>query len=144
MENQDYTANILVAASPTTVVNHIKEVSKWWSKDFEGNSENLNDEFVICHPDQHYSKQKLIEVIPDKKIVWLVTESNLYWLKKNKHEWTDTKMIFKIFPKGDMTQLYFTHEGINPGKECFSMCEQGWNMVIKDRLFNFITINQEI
>ena len=82
MENKNYTATIEVAKSPKDVFNHIKEVSKWWSKDFEGRSIELNDEFVICHPERHYSKQKLTEVIPDKKLVWLVTESNLSWLKK--------------------------------------------------------------
>ena len=139
MTNKNYTATIEVAKSPQDVFDCIKEVSKWWSKDFEGNSTKLNDEFVIHHPDRHYSKQKLIEVIPDKKVVWLVTESKLNWLEKNKYEWTNTKMIFEITTKGDKTLLHFTHEGLVPGKECYARCEQGWNMVIKERLFNFIT-----
>jgi len=56
MESKSYTATILVAAAPQTVFDHIKEVSKWWTKDFEGRSAELNDEFVICHPGSHYSK----------------------------------------------------------------------------------------
>jgi hypothetical protein len=79
-----------------------------------------------------------MEVIPDKKIVWLVTDSKLNWLEKNKGEWTNTKMIFEITPMGNKTLLRFTHEGLVPAQECYSRCEQGWNMVIKDWLFNFI------
>ena len=139
MTNKNYTATIEVAKSPQNVFNCIKEVSKWWSKDFEGSSTKLNDEFVICHPGRHYSKQRLFEVIPNKKVVWLVTASHLDWIKKNKGEWTNTKMIFDITTKGDKTLLHFTHEGLVPQKECYAMCEQGWNMVIKDWLFNFIT-----
>jgi hypothetical protein len=144
MTNKNYTATIEVAKSPQVVFNHIKEVSKWWSKDFEGSSTKLNDEFIIHHPGRHYSKQKLIEVIPDKKIVWLVTESKLNWIENNKEEWTNTKMIFEITINGDKTVLHFTHEGLVPEKECYAMCEQGWNMVIKDWLFNFITRGKAI
>jgi len=53
-------------------------------------------------------------------------------------------MIFEIITKGDKTLLHFTHEGLVPEKECYAMCEQGWNMVIKDWLFNFITVGKAI
>ena len=141
---ESFTATVEVAKSPQDVFNCIKEVPKWWSKDFKGSSSQLNDEFVIHHPGRHYSRRKLVEVIPDKKIVWLVIDSKLNWLEKDKHEWTNTKMIFQINIKDDKTLLHFTHEGLVPEKECYAMCEQGWNMVIKDRLFNFITNGKAI
>ena len=142
MQNRNCTVIIedLPPKSPQEAFNALlKQVSKWWSKDFEGSSNQLNDEFVISHPGAHYSKQKLIEVVPGKKMVWLVTDSELDWLEKDKHEWTNTKMIFEILAKGDKTAIHFTHDGLVPGKECYQRCEQGWNMVITERLFNFIT-----
>jgi uncharacterized protein YndB with AHSA1/START domain len=139
-----YTATIELTKPAADVFNAIKDVQKWWSKDFEGKSTNLNDEFVINHPNAHYSKQKLVEVVPDKKVVWLVTESKLNWLKKDQQEWTNTKMIFDINTKGDKTILQFTHQGLVPEKECHARCEQGWNMVIKDWLFNYITNGKTI
>ena len=139
MQNKNYTSRIEVAESPKDVFNRIGDVSKWWSNDYEGSSMNLNDEFVIHHIGRHYSRQKLIEIIPDRKIVWLVTESKLHWLQKDKHEWTSTRIVFEITTKGDRTILDFTHEGLVPEKECYTRCEQGWNTVIKDWLFNFIT-----
>jgi hypothetical protein len=144
MNQQDYHTSIEVASSPNVVFNHLKDVSKWWSKDFEGISANLNDEFVIYHPGAHYSKQKLIEVVPNEKIIWLVTDSKLNWLEKDEHEWTNTKMIFDLSTKGNKTLLQFTHEGLIPEKECYARCEQGWNMVIKERLFKYITEGKEI
>jgi hypothetical protein len=138
MNSKSFTATIEVAQTPGHVFNCITEVSKWWSKDFEGSSTKLDDEFIIHHPGSHYSKQRLVEVIPGEKMVWLVTDSTLNWLA-NKHEWTNTRMIFEITAKGDKTIVHYTHEGLVPEKECYAMCMQGWSMVIKDWLVNFIS-----
>src|SRR3977135_4360639 len=128
MENKHFTTTIEVSKSPQDVFNHItNDVAKWWGgKDLEGSSKKLNDEFIIHHPGAHYSKQKLIEVILDKKIVWLVTEGILNWLQHDKHEWTNSKMIFEITIKGDKTVLHFTHEGLVPEKDSYAKREQGW------------------
>ncbi len=137
---KDFTTTIELEKIDRDVFKAITDdVAKWWGgNDLTGNSTALNDEFIICHPGAHYSKQKLVEIIPDKKIIWLVTESELSWLEKDKHEWTNTKMIFEITVEGDKTLLRFTHEGLDPEKESYFRCAQGWNMVIKGRLFNFI------
>jgi hypothetical protein len=141
MTNNSFTAKIEVSKSSQDVFKNItNDVAKWWGgKDLKGKTTKLNDEFIINHPGAHYSKQKLVEVIADKKIVWLVTESKLDWLKKDQHEWTNTKMIFEITTKGDKTVLHFTHEGLVPEKECYALCNEGWSTVIKNYLLNFIT-----
>lgn len=139
MENKNYITTIEVNRSAAEVFDAINDVTGWWSKDFAGNSTKLNDEFIINHPGQHYSKQKLVEFIPGKKVVWLVTESKLSWLK-DKEEWTNTKMIFEINNKDDKTVLHFKHEGLIPEKECYAMCGKGWDIVIKDWLLHFITV----
>jgi uncharacterized protein YndB with AHSA1/START domain len=144
MENRNFSTTIEVAKSPQTVFRSItSHLAQWWGgKDLKGRSIHLNDEFIIDHPGTHFSKQKLVEVVPDKKIVWLVTESSLSWLKKNQQEWSNTKMIFEISTKDDKTVLHFTHEGLVPELECYPMCAQGWSTVINDWLFNLITYNK--
>jgi Activator of Hsp90 ATPase homolog 1-like protein. len=143
MATKSYSTTIEVAKSPIEVYNAILNVPKWWSKDFEGQCSSLNDEFIINHPNLHFSKQKLIEVVPGKRIVWQVIDSNLNWLKNDKQEWTNTKMIFDIGSKGDKTMLHFTHEGLLPERECYSSCEKGWNLIIKDWLYHLITTGTE-
>jgi len=146
MKKENYTAAIEVAQPPDHVFNCIKEVPKWWTRDFHGSNDELNDEFIIEHPGEHYSKQKLVETIPGKKIVWLVIESTLPWLQNDKHEWTNTKMIFEISPegKGDKTLLHFTHEGLTPEKECYPRVSHGWDTVINWWLLDYITTGKTI
>ena len=143
MENKNFSATIEVINSPEDIFQRItKDVAKWWGgKDLSGKSISLNDEFIVNHPGAHYSKQKLIEVIPNKKVVWLVTESKLSWLK-NQEEWANTKMIFEITSKSHSFLLHFTHEGLVPEKESYEKCAQGWSMVIKDWLYNYIMYNK--
>ncbi len=144
MRNKSYTATIEVSKSLKEVFDRISEVPEWWSKDFEGSSAKLNDEFIISHGDLHYSKQKLVEVVPGKKVVWLVTDSKLNWLERDKTEWTNTRMVFDLKTEGDFTVVDFMHEGLYPEQECYSRCSQGWDLVIKDRLFNYITNGKAI
>lgn len=139
MNDNNFTATIEVINDPKDIFRCItSDVAKWWGgADLSGRSVDLNDEFVVNHPGAHYSKQELIEVIPDKKVVWLVTESKLSWLK-DKEEWTNTRMIFEITANKHSYSLHFTHEGLVPEKECYDKCSAGWNMVIKDWLYTFI------
>jgi len=133
------TTTIEVTNSPEEIFKRITmDVARWWGgKDFQGKSINVNDEFVINHPGAHYSKQVLTEVVPGKKLVWLVTESKLGWLK-NQEEWTNTRMIFEITSKQYSRLLKFTHEGLTPEKESYGRCSEGWNMVINDWLYTLI------
>ena len=141
---ESFSITVEVSTSPQEVFNCIKDVDKWWSKDYEGSCSQLNDEFVIHHPDRHYSKQKLIELIPNKRMVWLVTESKLNWIKKDQKEWTNTKMFFELSEDAGKSFLRFIHEGLVPEKECYETCSKGWGLVIKDWLFNYITSGKSI
>jgi hypothetical protein len=136
MENKSFTTTIEVKKTPHEVFNCIKNVSKWWGgEDLEG---DIN-EFTIIHGEAHRSKQNLVELIPDKRIVWHITNGKLGWLKGNKDEWTNTRLIFELSRKGNKTVLRFTHEGLVPELECYSRCaDEGWAIVIEDYLYNFI------
>jgi hypothetical protein len=138
MEVQDFTMTLSTEKSPKEVFAAVTNVRGWWSAKLIGNSEKQDDEFEFQYEDIHYSTQKLIEVIPNKKVVWLVTDSRLTFLKKDQSEWTDTKISFEISEKGKKTELRFTHFGLVPEIECFEACSKGWSHYVKNSLLKLI------
>jgi hypothetical protein len=81
----------------------------------------------------HFTKQKLVELIPDKKVAWLVTESNLTFASKT-DEWTGTHISFDIAKDKDKTKIVFTHIGLVPAFECYDSCAPAWTQYVQERL----------
>ncbi|MBS1511911.1 MAG: SRPBCC domain-containing protein [Bacteroidetes bacterium] len=136
--NNNYVTELKVKQSAATIFNAVNNVKGWWSMGVKEATSALNDEFVYRHKDMHYSKQKLIEVVPNQKVVWLVTDSHLSFLKNKTDEWTGTKVIFDISTHGDENILRITHEGLSPEIECFNACSGGWNYYLHNSLLPLI------
>lgn len=126
-----------VEESAEKVFGAINDVRAWWGEGIEGGAEKLSDEFDYWHRDLHYSKQRITEMIPGKKVVWLVTESSLSFTEK-KTEWTNTTIGFEISSKGTKTEIRFTHKGLTPGAECYRACSEGWSYYLQHSLLPLI------
>jgi len=138
MNHNDFTLTIKSDQSPEVVYQAMLNVRKWWSgfydESFDGNTDKLNDEFSFwAGGGLHYSKQKIVELIPNKKVVWLITESELSFLDK-KDEWTGSHVVFEISEVEGKTQLTFTHKGLTPDVECYDACAPAWTQYVQLKL----------
>jgi hypothetical protein len=138
MNNQDFTATIWVEQSPEETFEAINNFRGWWSEEIEGNTDQLDEVFFYHYKDVHLCKIKLIELIPNKKLVYLVLD-NQFSFTEDKTEWTNTKLIFEISKEDGKTKIKFTHEGLVPNYECYEICNESWGNYIKKSLYNLIT-----
>ncbi len=136
--NADFSTIILVNQTPEEVYNAINNVAAWWQGEIKGSTNKLNDEFEYRMQDIHFSKQKVIDLVPNETIAWVITDSSLNFVS-DKTEWTGTKIIFEISEINNKTQVRFTHRGLVPDFECYNGCSNGWNMLIQQSLFSLIT-----
>ncbi|MBS1523121.1 MAG: SRPBCC domain-containing protein [Bacteroidetes bacterium] len=137
-----YTTSIELAKVPEVVFNHLlHDVAKFWPEDFEGESSKLYDEFIFTSGEgSHYSKNKVVELVPNRRVTWLVTESIR---KTDNFDWTGTKMIFELTSKSGHTQLEFTYDGIILEGE-YDRLVQICDVVIKEMLYKFINDIQQV
>lgn len=138
MSTSDFTTTLIVDQGPTEVFAAINNPAKWWQGEIKGSTQKLNDEFTYQMETFHFSKQKVVELIPNKKIVWLVTESKLSFTKEQS-EWTGTKICFEISEVNNKTEIHLTYLGLNSKVECYTDCSNGWTALIQKSLLSFIT-----
>lgn len=139
MQNQNFSVSFFVDKAPLDVFNAINDVASWWTGEpgVEGKADKIGDGFIYRYTGFHYSKQKVTELIPGKKIVWSVTDSKLDFTK-DKSEWTGSSIIFEIFEEHNKTAVRFTHAGLTEDKECYTDCSNAWSSYINGSLKNFI------
>jgi hypothetical protein len=136
METKDYTFSFESAQTPEIIFETLIDPRKWWvglfGEEILGNSDALHDEFTFNAGNGiHYSKQRLIELVPNQKIVWQVIESNLSFAEK-KEEWTNTNFGFEISNQGNKSKVTFTHQGLIPKFECYENCSSAWTMYLEN------------
>lgn len=137
MTSIDYHIAFTVNNFPEEVYSAICRVPEWWSKNVEGNTDQLQDEFTILFGET-FVRFRITEMIPDRKITWLVTDCYLHFLK-DKTEWTDTQVEFEISVTPDGTKMEMTHAGLEPGIECYENCKAGWDFYAGKSLLKLIT-----
>ncbi|HET9174052.1 MAG TPA: SRPBCC domain-containing protein [Candidatus Saccharimonadales bacterium] len=115
------------------MIDSIAQVSKWWAKDFTGNASNIGDTFTVKFKAGDTFTLKVIEIIPDKKVLWEVLDAYQGWVQDPK-EWVGTRIMWNIAPVDDNTEVRFTHEGLVPTLECYGTCQAAWEYLMKQSL----------
>jgi len=137
MNTTDFTTTLLVDQTPKEAFDAINNPRGWWSENIEGGTDKLNDVYDYHYKDIHYCQIKVIELVPNQKVVWLVLD-NYFKFTEDKSEWIGTKIVFDISQKGGQTEIRFIHEGLVPQYECFEICREAWTNYVQDSLGSLI------
>ena len=138
MSHQNFTTTFTVDQTPEEAFAAINNVRGWRSGEIEGRTDKLSNEFTYRYKDVHYSKQKITELLPGKKVVWLVLDGYLNFVE-DKSEWKGTRITFEIAKTGDKTEVRFTHVGLEPDYECYGACSSAWGYYTNGSLRSLIT-----
>ena len=103
MGGRNLTYLFVVDQTPKEAYVVINNVRGWWSGNVEGPTDKLGAEWTYRYQDLHYSKQKITDLVPGKKVAWLVVDSYLKFVK-DKTEWNGTRITFELTKKGDKTE----------------------------------------
>ena len=135
MSAQNFSYTFTTSKSPNEVFDTLINPKNWWidlhDEVITGSFEKINDDFIFdAGNGVHHTVQKLVELVPDEKIAWEVTDSKLTFASKT-DEWTGTKIGFDISTKDNHTQVVFTHNGLTPGFECYEGCSSAWTQYLE-------------
>jgi hypothetical protein len=137
MNQQNYHCSITANVTAKEAFEGINNVSEWWTKNLEGASQNLDDVFTVRFG-KTFVTFKIVEAVPDKKVVWECTDCYLDWLN-DKTEWKGTKLVWEVSTQDNATQIDMTHMGLVPEIECYDNCVKGWDFYVKQSLFKLLT-----
>lgn len=133
----NFTVTMLVKATPEQAFAAINDPRAWWGENIEGRTDTLGEEWTYRYKDLHFSRHRTAELIPGAKVIWNVVDATISFLE-DKTEWVGTQIVFDIAPKGDMTEVCFTHVGLKPSVECFDVCSDAWTGLITGSLRGLI------
>ncbi|MFY9716720.1 MAG: SRPBCC domain-containing protein [Thermoplasmata archaeon] len=135
MGGPNFSVAYTVSQTPEVVFSAVNDVRGWWTGEpgVKGATDKLGAEWTYRFKDLHYTKQRIIEFVPGKKVVWLVLDSKLSFVK-DQTEWNGSKITFEIAKRGDKTELRFTHVGLVPEVECYGDCSSAWGYYVKGPL----------
>lgn len=140
MTGQDYSSSISARITAQEAAERISRVKDWWSASFTGAAQQVGDRFTLRWGDT-FLDSAVVELVPAKRIVWLVTDCNLQFVE-DKREWKDTRVVFDISEDSSTTTVRMTHQGLVPGVECYDACKKGWDFYILESLQNLLSDNR--
>jgi len=97
LENKNFHKAIEVNASAPEAMKKISQVNLWWAKNFSGRAEKLNDKFTVRFGDT-FVDFVISELVPNKKVVWKVSDCNLHWIEAKRNGIT-RKLFLKFHLK---------------------------------------------
>ena len=128
---------VYIKATPEKIYPAIttqKGIASWWSKDNNAKPE-VGSVYRISFGGDYYKEIKVVELVPDKKVVWEILHAT--------PEWLNTKVTFEISMGKNRVDLHFNHSGWKAYTDMYAECSYHWAIFLgnlkafaeKDKLF---------
>ena len=88
--------------------------------------------------DIHTAKMRVTELVPGRRVVWLVLENYLNFVE-DQSEWVGTEIRFELVEQDGGTRIDFTHDGLLPEFECYEVCDPAWTFYLRTSLPQLLT-----
>ncbi|WP_411030573.1 SRPBCC family protein [Spongiimicrobium sp. 3-5] len=96
-------------------------LSHWWTTQTKG-SEDVDGEIKFNFGEYQGPTMKIIELVPNKKIVWQCVESN---------GWLDHIFTFDLDENDGKTRIRFSHEGWEDQGDFYAGCCFSWGRYLE-------------
>lgn len=138
MTDHDLSITFFVDQTPEAAFAAIRDVTRWWGEGIEGSTAALGDVFDYRHEELHRSRQRLVDVVPARRLEWLVLDDAWLSFVADRAEWKGTRLRFELVPQPDGTEVRFTHVGLDRTHECFDTCSKAWGFYVGESLRSLI------
>jgi activator of Hsp90 ATPase-like protein len=135
---ESYTTRFTVDQTAREAYDAINNVRGWWSENIDGTTDVVGAEWEYHNEPVHYSRIKVIDLDPGKRVVWRVLDNRLSFVDDTT-EWIGNEMVFEITTADGKTEVVFTQLGLVPEYECYDICKNAWGGYIKASLRSLIS-----
>ncbi len=138
----DYSCNLVLNAPPHQVFSALttqQGFQGWWTDNCEVDAQP--GELATFRFGKTRNIFRFEQLEPDREVLMTCIEQyhHLPGILNKTDEWVDTQIRFQLAAQAnDATELTFTHHGLIPSLECYTICEGGWDHFIKSSLKNFV------
>jgi uncharacterized protein YndB with AHSA1/START domain len=133
-DTADYQATKMFESGPEAVFDALTcadAIARWWAP--ATGSALAGGEIVLVFGGQEVRIR--VEQADPVRVCWRVQVSEPL------PDWTGTTITFDMVSAGDRgTSLHFTHHGLTPQLDCFSMCQAGWTQYLTS-LVDYVDID---
>lgn len=142
MTMQPYSRTITYDVPPSLVYEAFTQADKlreWWTNKCEAGSKAGDKN--IFYFDEAKAVFTIEKLDPGKEVVWKCVEHDFKYEEPitKTDEWVGTTIRIQLKKNGKLgTDMTFTHEGLVPELQCYSVCEQGWDHFLKTSLKKFL------
>lgn len=98
-----------------SAITTLEGLSDWWTKT---TGEINQGEKLYFHFGEHSIEMTILELVPDKKVIWQCTEKE--------GEWKDTIITFDLVDTGEQVFINFSHSNWAEQTDLCSHCSTKW------------------